>query len=974
MTSPSHPRRIAWSLATAASSLLMSFGSVLADLNFPTFPNTTGLSIAGNAAVTAGVLRLTSNASAQAGSTYGIAQQNVGAGFRSTFTFRISGQTGGGADGFAFVIQNASATALGNDGCGLGYVNMPSSLAVEFDTYQGNCGAGSGGDPNNNHISVQTLGTQPNSGMGSASIGINPNVVDFRDGAVHTAHVDYAPGELTVYIDNYTTPVISAQVNLQTSLALANGRAWVGFTAATGGATENHDILSWTFTEGPPAASGRPRTPSITEPVFDGRIVSPQDVHMECAPFFSSVSAAHLCTDWEIWTVAPPERVWFVSCVTGVERLHIHMGDGTFAGSHAGRRDMIPSTDYVLRSRHRDNSGNASTEWSFWGTRNFSTGALGSNLPLTVRDVFSLASWTNSANASIILPSATANPANPSMLRLEAETGESLVTIAARNGAGNDINNPPALPVLAQVKAKFRGGATGLAVPPSSLTFTDEQCNDHTLFLPAVTLAANAESSFWISAAGSSYVATPLQDHSELTVLARGTELPFIATQPGYVIDKFATGLMLPVSIAFVPNPGTAPNSILCYIAELYGTIKAVTRNGTVSNYRTGLVNFNPTGDFPGSGEQGLGCIVVDPANGDLFATVLADNGTGTHYPRVIRLRSIDGGRTASSVTLILDMPNDPQGQSHQISNITFGPDGFLYIHVGDGFDASSGQNLNLFRGKIIRMTKTGVAPSTNPFYNAADGITARDYVWEYGFRNPFGGAWRNSDQSHYIVENGPSVDRMSKLVRGRNMGYDGSDASMRNFAIYTWEIAHAPVNIAFPQSTVFGGSGFPASKWDRAFVTESGPTYGDGPQELGKRIVEFTISSTGAVTSGPTSFVEYAGSGRASCVGIAMGPDGLYFTDLYKDLNAASPIERGANLYRVRYVGATVCCPVDIAGGGPDGLSPDGTVDGGDFTAFINSFSVGDATVDALADINGDGVVDGSDFISFINGFSAGC
>lgn len=952
----------------------MSFNTALADLNFPSFPNTTGLSVAGNAAVTGGLLRLTTNANAQAGSTYGITQQNVGSGFRCVFTFRITGQTGGGADGFAFVIQNASATALGDNGCGLGYTNIPSSLAVEFDTYQGNCGTGTGGDPNNNHVSVQTLGTQPNSGMGSASIGINPNVVNFRDGAVHTAYIDYTPGELLVYLDNNTTPIISSLVNLSTSLALTNGRAWVGFTAATGGSTENHDILSWTLTEGAPPSTGRPRTPIITEPVFEGRIVNPQDVHMESAPFFSSTNAGHLCTDWEIWTVTPSERIWFISCVTGVERLHIHMGDGTFTGSHAGRRDMFPSTDYMLKCRHRDNSGNPALEWSFYGTRNFSTGALGSNLPLTVKDVFGVSAWRNSAGSPIVLPSAAANLANPSQLRLEAETGVPLFTFSGRDGIGNSVTNPPAVPVLVQVQAKFRGGATGLAVPPSALTFTDEQCIDHTIFLPAVSLAANAVSGFWISAAGSSYVATPAQDHAELTVLARGTELPFVATQPGYVIEKFATNLMLPVSIAFVPNPAAGPNAILCYVAELYGTIKAVTRSGVVSDYRTGLVNFNPTGDFPGSGEQGLGCIVVDPANGDVFATVLADNGTGTHYPRVIRLQSIDGGRTASTVTLILNMPNDPQGQSHQISNISFGPDGFLYVHVGDGFVASAAQDLSMFRGKIIRMTRTGLAVSTNPFYNAADGITARDYVWSSGVRNPFGGAWRNSDQSHYMVENGPSVDRMSKLVRGRNMLWDGSDASMRNFAIYNWDIAHAPVNMTFPQATVFGGSGFPAAKLDRAFVTESGPTYGDGPQELGKRIVEFTIDSTGVVTSGPTSFVEYAGSGRASCVGIAMGPDGMYFTDLYKDLNAASPIERGANLYRVRYIGSTVCCPVDIAGGGADGFSPDGIVDGGDFTAFINSFSVGDATIDALADINGDGVIDGSDFISFINGFSAGC
>ena len=61
--------------------------------------------------------------------------------------------------------------------------------------------------------------------------------------------------------------------------------------------------------------------------------------------------------------------------------------------------------------------------------------------------------------------------------------------------------------------------------------------------------------------------------------------------------------------------------------------------------------------------------------------------------------------------------------------------------------------------------------------------------------------------------------------------------------------------------------------------------------------------------------------------------------------------------------------------------VNGDGTVDGSDFILFINSFAIGDAAVDPIADIvdgggvpPGDGTIDGSDFIAFINAFSAGC
>ncbi len=67
---------------------------------------------------------------------------------------------------------------------------------------------------------------------------------------------------------------------------------------------------------------------------------------------------------------------------------------------------------------------------------------------------------------------------------------------------------------------------------------------------------------------------------------------------------------------------------------------------------------------------------------------------------------------------------------------------------------------------------------------------------------------------------------------------------------------------------------------------------------------------------------------------------------------------------------------PADVTGGtvNINGQFPDGTVDGSDFIAFINSFSIGDATVDPTADVSHDGTIDGGDFILFINAFSVGC
>ncbi|MGI8964530.1 MAG: PA14 domain-containing protein, partial [Limisphaerales bacterium] len=140
--------------------------------------------------------------------------------------------------------------------------------------------------------------------------------------------------------------------------------------------------------------------------------------------------------------------------------------------------------------------------------------------------------------------------------------------------------------------------------------------------------------------------------------------------------------------------------------------------------------------------------------------------------------------------------------------------------------------------------------------------------------------------------------------MAGRNYLYTGSDSSMTNFALYNWSPASGPVNLVFIEPQTFNGSGFSANKMGHAFVTESGPTYASGPQIKGKRITEFVLSTNGNLVSGPTTLIEYTGAGKATVAALAAGPDGLYFSDLYKDLNAASPMERGANILRIRFVG----------------------------------------------------------------------
>ncbi|XVJ60598.1 MAG: PKD domain-containing protein [Tepidisphaera sp.] len=656
-------------------------------------------------------------------------------------------------------------------------------------------------------------------------------------------------------------------------------------------------------------ANDPPATPIITEPQI-GRLINAADCHMECEPFFDpDAGDTHRCTDWEIWTVSPSQRVWFTACIAGVERVHTHLGDGTFEGSHAGRRELIPERQYVLRVRHRDSSNDPATEWSAYGERAFTTGPQSRIFPLETDDIVESPAlrWVTLTNAPVDLP----HSLTPPSLRIESGTGELLMEFIGDMGPGNMIMDAPSLAAHTPLRFRLSAGSLSgpLTLPESNLTITTHTGSEHTVYLPAINLSAGQpDLTFWASDAGSTYIAAPEETEPNFSTLARGNPVPWAVRQRGYRVETVASGFQLPVNIAFVPNPGTLPNSPFYYVTELYGAIKVVTRDGTVRNYASNLLNFNPTGNFPGSGEQGVAGIVVDPTNGDVYATMLYSSVPGQeaapHYPKVVRFTSTDGGLTAATQTTILDMAGETQGQSHQISTITLGPDLRLYVHMGDGFDAARSTDLTSFRGKILRMLRSGAAATDNPFYNAADGITARDYIFSLGVRNPFGGTWRLSDQSLYTVENGPSVDRLARIVRGRNFGYNGSDASMSNFATYNWVPSSGPVNIAFTETARFGGSGFPASKMNRAWVTESGATWGTGPQTIGKKITEFAIDANGVLVSGPTPLIEYVGSGKATVAALAAGPDGLYFSDLYKDNDYTSPIDRGAQILRVRFVG----------------------------------------------------------------------
>jgi len=642
-------------------------------------------------------------------------------------------------------------------------------------------------------------------------------------------------------------------------------------------------------------AATRPAPPVILEPAADRQSVSAADVHLATGQFYDEDGDHHRCTDWEIRILQ--NVIWSAPCAAGSHKTHIHLGDGTFAGNAKG---LQPATGYWLYVRHRDDSGEPDTEWSEWSERFFLTDRELPMPPLMKRDVLASPAprWMSVSGVGLVPPMGA-------RLRLELVDGDVLLELGRAGDALVPMRRQR-FDTNAPLRLSLEASDEEWSLPESNLTFCDGDGVETSVYLPAVTIPADERIYFWISENGSTHTAKAAERSPDFNNIRRGAPVPWRVLQPGYRVERVAGGFQLPVNLAFIPHPREGEDAPLFYVTELYGDIKVVTRSGDVRDYATKLLDFDPHDEFPGPGEIGLTGITVEPESGDVIAALLysAWPGLNVVWPRIIRIHSDDGGLTAARIETILDMPGEDQSESHQISNITIGPDGYLYVHLGDSLRAELAQDPKTVRGKIIRVALDGSAPPNNPFYDSADGITATDYIFALGFRNPFGGAWRAADMMLYEVENGPATDRLAQVVRGRNYLWDGTDESMRHYATATFGAGTAPVGLAFVQRETFGGSGFPESKLGRVFVSQSGPTWASGPQKAGKRIEEIALSEDGTQAVARAPLLEYDGTGKGSISGIAAGPDGLYFCGLYKDYGYQSPVDRGADLFRVRWVG----------------------------------------------------------------------
>jgi glucose/arabinose dehydrogenase len=168
------------------------------------------------------------------------------------------------------------------------------------------------------------------------------------------------------------------------------------------------------------------------------------------------------------------------------------------------------------------------------------------------------------------------------------------------------------------------------------------------------------------------------------------------------------------------------------------------------------------------NGEGGLMSVELDPAfatNGYLYLCASRDD--GTYRNQVIRYVVRDNALVFDRFVIRDGMLAN---NIHNGCRIRFGPDGKLWVTMGDAGNGTNAQNPNRLNGKVLRVNGDGTIPGDNPIL---PGTTARTAVYTWGNRNPQGLTFEPGSGRPFEVEHGDSThDEINILVAGGNYGY----------------------------------------------------------------------------------------------------------------------------------------------------------------------------------------------------------
>jgi glucose/arabinose dehydrogenase len=229
--------------------------------------------------------------------------------------------------------------------------------------------------------------------------------------------------------------------------------------------------------------------------------------------------------------------------------------------------------------------------------------------------------------------------------------------------------------------------------------------------------------------------------------------------------STIATGLSSPSAMAFAPDGRL-------FLAEQTGSIRVIKNNTLLS---TRFVTLK----VDSAGERGLLGVAFDPnfaANHFLYVyyTVPGRRGAPAHN-RVSRFTASGDTAAKYSETILLDIDNLTSATNHNGGALNFGPDGKLYVGVGENNDGVNAPSLKNLLGKILRINPDGSIPTDNPFVNQTSGKNKA--IWALGLRNPFSFAFQKGTDLMFINDVGEhTYEEIDDGIAGSNYGWPATE------------------------------------------------------------------------------------------------------------------------------------------------------------------------------------------------------
>lgn len=207
-------------------------------------------------------------------------------------------------------------------------------------------------------------------------------------------------------------------------------------------------------------------------------------------------------------------------------------------------------------------------------------------------------------------------------------------------------------------------------------------------------------------------------------------------------------------------------------------------------------------------GDLGLLGITFDPdflTNHYIYFYYTSLNGVNT----VARYNALTDVATGSP-TIIYESTIIAQ-EFHAGGTIQFGPDGKLYISIGDNQYPPNAQNLSNAAGKILRINKDGSVPTDNPFYGQSGKLPE---IWAYGLRNPFRFQFDKSTGKLYLGDVGQaSYEEINVIVKGGNYGWPTCEGGCAVGGLINpfFSYPHNSLSMSVTGGLVYNGTTFPA-------------------------------------------------------------------------------------------------------------------------------------------------------------------